>query len=314
MKLEKGAFLMENNKGSLTALVSCFARGYHALNSSQPIFNDFIAKTLLKDEEKELIASNWANSIAFFDQGKSETMKNQDEKLEWVMNTQCIPQLVSRGRYAEDGLIAAIGRGVRQYVILGAGLDTFAFRQENLPDNFIIYEVDHPLTQAFKINRLQEMGISIPDYIKFVPVDFAKDSLTDGLKEKGFDEQKLSYFSLLGVSMYLNKNDFYHLLSLVSDISVKGSSFIFDYLDDTAFNDKLASKKLIQMRQIAAHAGEPIVTGFDPFELDMELQDCNMLLYENLSPANIEELYFMNRKDSMHVFDHFHFAHLVVNK
>ncbi|MFK9092682.1 class I SAM-dependent methyltransferase [Bacillus salipaludis] len=303
---------METNKESLTALVSCFARGYHAMNSHQPIFNDRIAHSLLRDEEKQLISTNWANAIAFFDPEKNESFKTFDEKLEWVMNNQTIPQLVSRARYAEDGLMSAIERGVKQYVILGAGLDTFALRQKNLPEDFIIYEVDHPATQAFKRNRLQEMGFDIPANVKFVPVDFKQDSLPDELKKGGYDSRKYAYFSLLGVVMYLEKADFFNLLSSISDMSMNGSSFVFDYLDDTAFNDGKASKKLIQMRQITAMTGEPMVTGFDPFEFDRELQACNMLLYENLSPANIEELYFEN--SDLHAFDHFHFAHLVVHK
>lgn len=305
---------MEKNKESLTALVSCYARGYHALQSNQPIFNDFVASTLLKEEEKQLISTNWANAIAFFAPEKSETLKTFEEKLQWVMNNQTVPQLVSRARYAEDGLLSAIERGVRQYVILGAGFDTFAWRQENLPDDFIIYEVDHPATQAFKINRLQEMGMEIPKNVRFVSVDFKRDSLQDELMKVGYNIQTLTYFSLLGVVMYLEKQDFYQLLSTVSDLSMNGSSFIFDYLDDTAFNDALASKKLIQMRQITAHTGEPMVTGFDPLTLDLELQDCNMLVYENLSPENIQEWYFTDGEDGLHAFDHFHFAHLVVRK
>ena len=269
--------------------------------------------SLLKEEEKRAIATNWANAYSFFNKDQSKTCKNMNEKLEWVMNTQCVPQLVSRARYVEDQLLLAVQRGVKQYIILGAGLDTFAFRQETLPKDFIIYEVDHPSTQDLKRNRIQEMGLKIPNNVKFVPVDFTKDSLHDELKKVGF-KQKLSFFSLLGVVMYLDKTIFYHLLSLVSDMSPNGSSFIFDYLEDTAFNNELASQKMIQMRQITAQAGEPIITGFDPFDLDIELQDYNMLVYENLSPENIEELYFKNREDELHAFDHFHFAHLVVNK
>ncbi|WHY67314.1 SAM-dependent methyltransferase [Neobacillus sp. SuZ13] len=305
---------METRKESLTALVSCFARGYHATTSKDPIFHDFIAHSLLTKEEKQLIAANWAKAIAFFDQEKSETLETFDEKLMWVMNNQTIPQLVSRARYAEDGLRSAIERGFKQYVILGAGFDTFALRQEKLPEDFIIYEIDHPATQAFKINRLLEIGIDIPQNVRFVPVDFKSDSLRAELKKIGFDEKEYSYFSLLGVVMYLAKKDFYQLLSSVAEMSANGSSFIFDYLDDTAFNEDFASKKLTQMRQITAQTGEPMFTGFDPFELDLELQDCQMLLYENLSPANIEDMYFKGREDGLHAFEHFHFAHLVVNK
>ncbi|MBV7508748.1 SAM-dependent methyltransferase [Bacillus sp. sid0103] len=305
---------METRKESLTALVSCFARGYHASESKEPIFNDYIAHSLLKEEEKQLIATNWANAIAFFDQEKSETLESIDEKLQWVMNNQTIPQLVSRARYAEDGLRSAIERGFKQYVILGAGFDTFGLRQENLPEDFMIYEVDRPATLAFKINRLQEAGIALPENVKFVPVDFKSDSLREELMNSGYDQQKYTYFSLLGVVMYLAKKDFYQLLASVADMSINGSSFTFDYLDDTAFHEKMASTKLTKMRQITARTGEPIITGFDPFELDLELQDCQMLLYENLSPANIEDMYFKGREDGLHAFDHFHFAYLVVNK
>ncbi|MBL4952008.1 class I SAM-dependent methyltransferase [Neobacillus sp. YIM B02564] len=305
---------MEKNKGSLTALVSCFARGYHTSKSQKPIFQDPVANSLLLDEEKQLIAANWANAIHFFDQERGETLPTFAEKLEWVMNNQTIPQLVSRSRYAEDGLMQAINRGVRQYVILGAGLDTFAFRQENLPHDFTIFEVDHPATQAFKRNRLNELGMDIPANLKFVPVDFTTDSFVAELKKAGYDEQKQSYFSLLGVVMYLGKRDFLRLLSAVSNLAVAGSSFVFDYLDHSAFDEKTAARKMTQMRQITASTGEPIITSFDSFELDQELQDCGMLVYENLAPANIEEMYFSDRQDDLHAFDHFHFAHLAVHK
>jgi methyltransferase (TIGR00027 family) len=312
-----GVFLFFTKRGitlerSLTALVSCFARGYHTLNSEDPIFHDSSANSLLKDNEKQLIAGNWANAAKFFE--PEIDYNTFDEQLAWVMNNQTIPQLVSRARYAEENLTKAIERGVRQYVILGAGLDTFALRQGNLPKDFVIYEVDHPATQAFKINRMKEMGIKIPKNVKFVPVDFKSDSLSKELINSGFAEGELAFFSLLGVVMYLQKPDFYQLLSTVSEITANGSSFIFDYLDDTAFQEEHASKKIIKMRQITASTGEPIVTGFDPLELDIELQDYNVLVYENLSPENIEEMYFSGRQDNLHAFDHFHFAHLAVHK
>jgi len=305
---------LDNSNGSLTALVSCFARGYHTLNSSQPIFYDSMANALLRDEEKQLIAANWADAIAFFDQEKSKTLTSFDERLEWIMNTQTVPQLVSRARFAEDGLKQAINRGVRQYVVLGAGFDTFAWRQENLPDDFIVYEVDHPVTQAFKRRRLKEIGMKIPENVRFVPVDFKTDSLRGELMKSGFNEELISYYSFLGVVMYLKRSEFFQLLSSISEMSANGSSFVFDYLDDTAFDEKFASKKMTQMRQITAQSGEPMISSFDPLIIDLELQCCNMLLYENLSPANIEDLYFKNRQDNLHAFDHFHFAHLVVHK
>ncbi|WP_042349285.1 class I SAM-dependent methyltransferase [Bacillus massiliigorillae] len=305
---------MENNKESLTALVSCFARGYHALQSKNPIFNDTLALSLIKEDEQELIATNWANAYHFFHPEPSNAPLTTDEKLSWVMNTQCIPQLVSRSRYAEDQLISAIKRGIKQYVILGAGMDTFAYRQENLPEDFMIYEVDHPATQQFKQQRLKEMGILIPENVKFVPVDFTHRSLQHELMKHGFNKDAFSYFSILGVVMYLNKPDFFKLLSTIAEIAPNGSSVVFDYLDNDAFNDDCASDKIMKMRQITAATGEHIITGFDPLTLDIELQNSQMLLYENLSPEQIEDMFFSTREDEMHAFDHFHFAHLAIRK
>ncbi|MEH6942209.1 class I SAM-dependent methyltransferase [Bacillus sp. JJ722] len=304
---------MENKKESLTALVSSFARGYHATHSTNPVFNDTLAYSLIKDDEQKLIAINWANAYEFF-HPNPDTQLTKTEKLSWVMNTQCIPQLVSRARYAEDQLSAAIQRGIKQYVILGAGLDTFAYRQSDLPKDFTIYEVDHPTTQIFKQRRLKEMGISIPENTKFIPVDFNTHLLQQELLKNGFNNHEYSYFSILGVVMYLNKADFFRMLSAISVIAPNGSSVVFDYLDDNALLDKYASDKMIKMRQITAATGEQIVTSFDPLTLDLELQDYHMLLFENLSPEQINEMYFTNRDDDIQAFEHFHFAHLTVNK
>lgn len=305
---------MKNNKGSLAALVNCFVRGYHTLYSNHPIFDDHIANNFLKEEEKTMIANVWSDSVSFFDPEKSNLFKNDNDRLKWIMNIQCIPVIVTREKYTEDSLALAIQKGVKQYVILGAGFDTFAFRQISLPEDFIIYEVDYPLIQALKLNRMEELNMKIPKHLKFISADFTTDSLRTGLKKQGFDEQKLSFFSLLGNSMYFGKGDFFKLLSFVANITPNGSSFIFDYLEERALDTEVASKRITQIRDIIAKSGELIITGFDPLNLDIELQKYNMLVYENLSPENIEERYFNNREDGLHALDHVHFAHLKVNK
>jgi methyltransferase (TIGR00027 family) len=112
---------------------------------------------------------------------------------------------VIRSRYAEDCLAESLSNGVRQYVVLGAGLDTFAYRQPSWADSLRIFEVDHPATQRWKRRRLAEAGISVPRNVTLVPVDFEKISLAAGLTQAGLDFATPTFFSLLGVSQYLGE-------------------------------------------------------------------------------------------------------------
>ncbi len=111
--------------------------------------------------------------------------------------------MVARSRYAEDQLAQAVERGVRQYVVLGAGLDTFAYR--NHYAQLRVFEVDHPATQAWKLEQLQTAGIAIPASLKFVPVDFEQQTLADGLEKGGFESGSPAFFSWLGVTPYLTR-------------------------------------------------------------------------------------------------------------
>jgi methyltransferase (TIGR00027 family) len=108
--------------------------------------------------------------------------------------------LVARSRFAEDELARAIVRGVRQYVILGAGLDTFAYRNPYEDSALRVFEVDYPATQEWKRWRLAAAGIAIPSPVTYAPVDFERQTLADGLKLAGFDSSKAAFFSWLGVS------------------------------------------------------------------------------------------------------------------
>jgi methyltransferase (TIGR00027 family) len=114
--------------------------------------------------------------------------------------------LAARSRYAEDELHTAIKRGIQQYVVLGAGLDTFAYRNPYPQDVLHVFEVDHPATQIWKRTRLEEAGITIPRTLTFTPVDFEIQTLEDGLRRAGFDTSKAAFFSWLGVTMYLTSS------------------------------------------------------------------------------------------------------------
>ena len=107
---------------------------------------------------------------------------------------------LGRSRYTEDSLEKAVEQGVKQYVILGAGFDTFAFRCPEILEKLQVYEVDHPATQAFKRSRLAEAGWELPPQLHFVPVDFEQESLAEALTRSSYDPQAPSFFSWLGVT------------------------------------------------------------------------------------------------------------------
>lgn len=132
-----------------------------------------------------------------------------------------------RTRFAEDALAAAVERGVRQLVVLGAGLDTYAYRS-NLGDRLRIFEVDHPATQEWKRQRLADAAITIPDSLTFAPTDFERETLSDGLAAAGFDSLQETFFTWLGVVPYLTQDAFWSTLRFIVGLR-NGAHVVFDY-------------------------------------------------------------------------------------
>lgn len=256
---------------------------------------------------------NLAEALKFFDPERAASNPNQETALAWVIQDCNGPTTLSRARYAEDSLEEAIRQGVQQYVILGAGMDTFAFRRPDMLEQLQVFEVDHPATQAFKRSRLTELGWEHPAELHFVPVDFTKENLVAALKRSSYDPQKLSFFSWLGVTMYLTRNVVFATLQAIADIAPAGSTIIFDYYDTDAFNPDRSSKRMQKEQEIVRLVGEPMKEGIDPSTLAADLEGIGLLLYENLSPADIEERYFKGRTDGYHAFEHVHFAWAVVD-
>jgi methyltransferase (TIGR00027 family) len=208
--------------------------------------------------------------------------------------------MAARSRYAEDELAVAVRRGIRQYVILGAGLDTFAYRNPYPEGVLHVFEVDHPATQAWKQARLEEIGIPIPADLTFAPVDFATQTLAEGLRGAGYDPGKCTFFSWLGVTEYLMSEAVMATLRFFAS-APEGSGVVFDYMispslltpaQRTAF-DALASR--------VASAGEPWQAFFDPGPLMRGLQSMGFRYVEDKGPEEINAMYFKNRKDGLRV-------------
>lgn len=299
---------MKPGKSSRSALVTAYSRAYHSAHDSPKIFNDPLAGRMLAEEERSTLEQALAALIKIVNPGLASTGPDQATALAWVMENQNGPITLSRSRYAEDCLERAVTRKLRQYVILGAGLDTFAFRRPDLLKRIQVFEVDHPDTQASKLQRVTNLGRGFPRQLHFLPMDFSRQSLIDVLWRSSYNPQQPSFFSWLGGTYYLTRETVFTTLRAIAQMAPLGGTVVFDYIEQDAFSAERSAGRMRVMQAIASQAGEPMQAGFSPRELPRELQMLGLRLEEDLGPAEIERRYFRDRKDGYHAFEHVHFA------
>ena len=198
---------MDANQVSKTAMGTAFMRAYHAAHDHPRIFDDFLAQHLITAEELRIIEERHLAAFQRFDPAGAASCPDRASALACWMQSNGAPAIVfSRARYTEDILEAAVRQQeVEQYVILGAGMDTFALRRPDLLARLQVFEVDHPGTQAHKRRRLREAGREHPAQLHFIPVDFSRENLAEALESSAYDPQAPSFFSWLGVTYYLTR-------------------------------------------------------------------------------------------------------------
>lgn len=298
------------NEKSMTSLMSSFGRAYHTEKEENPVFADKIARQLMTDEEYNSIKNYILSGLDFFAPEKKGTFSSDEEALLWLVNTQISPTPLARSKYCEDSLKTAMLTGTQQYVILGAGLDTFAFRESGFLEKYPVFEVDHPETQKDKKQRISRAGLKIPENLSFVSVDFEKDSLIKALTDSGFDKTKKTFFSWLGVSYYLSYDEIEKLFSEIAELSSDGSTLLFDYADENLFNSQI--KRVQNMLAMASASGEPMKSCFSYSDIEKLLEKYNFLIYELLYTEDIERAYFYNKKYM--AFEHICYAQAVLKK
>jgi methyltransferase (TIGR00027 family) len=299
---------VENNQVSQLSLTSAFCRAYHSNHDNPKIFNDYLAPSFFTKEEYEFRIQRLIQGMQTLYPERVTTFPNQDAALEWFIQIfSATSMIVSRSRYTEDNLGQAVKRGVRQYVILGAGMDTFAYRRTDVEDQVQVFEIDHLATQAYKRRRIAELGWKDSSNLHFIPVDFTKDNLESALSQcSSYNPKALTFFSWLGVIYYLPYDAAFATLRTISHIAPVGSSIVFDYFD-TAARDNQSTKAQIG-RQIGKQAGEQLQTFLDPSTLASDIAGLGLRLHENLSPSEIERRYFQGRTDHYHAAKNTHFA------
>jgi len=266
---------MQTGKPSQTALAAAFHRAAHQVLEQGRVFFDPLALRILGME---------AQSVA-----RRAKAKPSGRRMRLF--------IAVRTRFAEDALAAAFGSGVRQAVVLGAGLDTYAYRNP-LGERLRIFEVDHPATQAWKRQLLRDAAIPLPSSLTFVAVDFEHESLAERLAAAGFDRCQQSFFTWLGVVPYLKEEAVWSTLAFIASLP-QGSHIVFDYADppESLSPDLRAGHE--KRAQRVATLGEAWITYFDAERLHPKLAAVGFTEIEDLGPAEIVARYFPGRSGSV---------------
>jgi methyltransferase (TIGR00027 family) len=268
---------MERGVPSRTAQGAAMHRAAHQLLDDPPVFADPLALRIIGAEAAQELRDGTAR------QALAESIGMR-------------AFLVARSRFTEDSFAAAVEKGVRNYVLLGAGLDTFAYRAAARFPGIRVYEIDHPTTQAWKRARLAEAGIAIPDFVTYAPVDFEHETLADGFKRAGFDFAEPAFFAWLGVVPYLTREAVMGTLNFVAQSAAKGSEIVFDY---PVPPNGIDTERRAAFEARVAAMGEPLLSSFDPAALAQDVRAMGFSHIDDLELTALNARYFDGRSDGL---------------
>ncbi|HEY1743308.1 MAG TPA: class I SAM-dependent methyltransferase [Granulicella sp.] len=277
---------MHEAQPSRTALRVALRRAAHQIHDAPPlVFEDPLAVRILGPEHREEV-------------------KRTPNSLKRPFSAALRAFMVARARLSEDTLAHSIAaNGTQQYLVLGAGLDTFAYR--NPFAQVRVFEVDHPATQAWKRERLAAAGIAIPEAMRFVPVDFERQAVGSGaqplseeLAAAGFDRTLPTVTAWLGVVPYLTLEAFRGTTSLLGSFAA-GSNVVFDYSQPREVLPLVEQKMLDSMSERVALAGEPFQRFFTPEALVAELALAGLSVVEDLDSTALTARFFGGRDDGL---------------
>jgi len=269
---------MEGGEPSRTAMMAATVRGLHRLEAPTPwVFDDFLALVLVgpawRDVRAELVAT-----------------------LSEPLLRRCSATTAARSRCTEDRLAAG---AFDQYVLLGAGLDSFAWRRPDaLAAGLRVFEVDHPASQAWKLRRVDELGLPSSDRHVFVPVDFEAETFAEGLDRAGFDWSAPALFSWLGVIPYLTVEAIEATLRTIAK-GAPGSEIALTYLIDPSLMEDVGRALLDRFGGLAASVGEPFQTLLTTKEAEALVRRCGLEVVDHPTRADIDARYFTGRPDDL---------------
>ncbi|AZC18430.1 SAM-dependent methyltransferase [Pseudomonas sp. CMR5c] len=271
---------MQNVTASWTAIYTSIARAAHQVLDQHPkVVDDPVVVGLVEGSSAAQI------------QARADDFQGP---------VQCLARalFVMRNRLAEDELHRAVAAGAGQYLMLGAGLDTFAYRQPDWARGIRLIEVDHPASQACKRDYLHAARIGIPRNLSFCAMDFERMTLRQGLETVGFDPQVPTFLSWLGVTQYLERAAIQRTLEDVLALPV-GSGLVMSFIIKDPGLDGLDQEAVQVFSSLAAARGEPWISRFDPGQLQHWLLELGFAEALLVAPAELEQRYFAGRTDRL---------------
>ena len=296
---------MIQNHESMTAKLCSFVRAHHSNYDRDKIFDDYLAFDLMGKDE-------YCNIRDFIKSGKCgscETCETQCPYRDKVSRTVhfLAPIPLSREAFANDVFHEFLRKNPGcQYVICGAGMDSFLFRNDD--HNISIFEVDHPNTQNYKKMRIAQLEWTVQRNIKFVSVDFSCDNMAEKLLAAGFNPSRPTLFTILGATYYLTLEAFENTIELMDILSTSQSAVILDYPEKIT-NDAHTPERVQYLAQMTAQLGESMTQGFSFEEMSEVFTRHHFEIKRHLSPEDIQNQYFSQRKDGLTAFDNIHFLY-----
>lgn len=292
---------MLDGTASVTAKLCSFVRAYHCGHDRSRIFDDFLARDLIGDVEyremQDLIQCELSHDCPAQPCGVHDTCP--------AVRYYLSPILLARVAFAEEQLQQFMAQhSPCQYVICGAGLDTFSMR--NVDSGVRVFELDHPDTQGYKLDRIEHLGWGAGDSTTFVPIDFNVDSLEERLLEYGFDPGIPSFFALLGVTYYLKLDVFAETCRSIARLQSPGSVLCFDFPDLNGLTSGY-SERIEKLASFTEKLGEPMSGGYQLADVVSVLHRAQMEIGSYMAPAKIQETYFDGAQAQLEAYEGIHF-------
>ncbi len=273
----------ENKTPSKTAELVAVARADHTRTAKVPVFEDRFAYAMCGRLWRTILSNGILLWLV-----KDGLLR----KLRPIL-----PAIYTRARFGEDCLEAAMAEGVDQYVIIGAGYDTFAFRRPDLMERLTLYELDQKATQESKFRRMHAAGIEAPESVRYVQTDLNVERLQDALARARFDFSRPAMVSWFGVTYYLGRDTVRDTLASIARETAPGTTVVFDYLAEAAWVPDEAQPLLARATAFVAGRGEPWLSSFVPPDLPDILKSLGYDDIDNLEPDKVGERYFAKYPD-----------------
>jgi methyltransferase (TIGR00027 family) len=285
--------MMQPDQYSRTALAAAFYRAQHHLHDEAKLLDDPYAHRLLTTAEMAAFAERRIREGLELGVAPGDSATVLARTLRAITPASSV---LVRARYAEDRLAKAVERHVGQYVLVGAGLDTFAFRRGDLRDCLQIFELDHLQSQVVKRERLAAADLAEPPNLHFGPVDFEREGVAEALGRLPFRPDQPAVFAWLGVNMYLTRTAIEVTWRDLRNVAAPGSELVFDFIHRESLSATAAAGAR-RLRDRARAIGEPIITALDPATLAADLETTGWTLLEQLDAAEVDRRYFATRTD-----------------